>query len=148
MSRLQAVPRIASALIAMFAVCAAAQAAPFAIDTSIGAGADAYVRGGSNAGNTYGTAAEIVLKYNTNVSYRRKGYARFDVGALSPKVVADATLTLDVALNNAGGGSTTPQTFQVDVFGLTAGHTGEGWDETTIYPLFSPMSLIAEGSAN
>lgn len=27
-------------------------------------------------------------------------------------------------------------------------HQIHGWDETTIYPLFSPMSLIAEGSAN
>ena len=110
-----------------------ASAGPISIDTADGAaGADAYVRGGTYADTPYGGNGDMVVKYNTNASYRRKAYVRFDLMSLGSQVLADAALSLDVQLNNGGGSDPTPKPFTVNLYGLPDGHAGESWGEGTI----------------
>jgi len=123
---------LAASCAAVLSIAGTAAATPYSIDTSVGVGADTRVRGGTYAGNNYGSATDLPVKYNTNVSYRRKGYFRFDLSSFVGQILSDATLTLDVSLNNGGSLSPDPQSFTVNVFGLTDGHAGEGWGEGTI----------------
>ena len=99
------------------------------ITTNDGNGADAYVRLGNPTTNYDG--ADLTVKNAGGGSTTRKGYLRFDLAAL-PAQAIDASIMFDVALNNQGGGGTTPQEYTVNVFGLDDAHAGENWVETGI----------------
>ncbi len=127
--------RVLTVLLVAGVFCAwagSASAGPISIDTADGVGADAYVRGGTHADTAFGGANDMVVKYNNSASYRRKAYVRFDLSSLGSQVLSDATLSLDVQLNNSGGGNPTPKPFVVNLHGLPDGHAGEGWGEGTI----------------
>lgn len=100
------------------------------ITTKDGAGADSYVRLGQ-PNNNFGDASQVVIKDSGSGSTTRKGYLRFDLAPVNLPIV-DAALLLDVALNNQGGGGSTPQTHTVHVWGLDDGDPGELWDEMGI----------------
>lgn len=124
--------RIAGLVVAAAALLLARGAASagvlFSIDTTDGVGADSYVRKG-NATTNFGTAGEVLVKDSGTSTTTREGYLRFDFTNL-PKVLTDATLSLDVSTNNSGGGDPTPKQYTVNVFGLNDGHAGEGWIES------------------
>lgn len=100
------------------------------IGTEDGDGADSYVRLGEPSTN-YGGATSVLTKDSGGSGTTRKGYLRFDLSEVTNDAL-EAALILDIAINNAGGGSTTPLEFDVEVFGLLDGDAGEGWDESTI----------------
>ena len=105
-------------------------AAASTITTNDGNGADSYVKKG-NPTTPYGNAPEVLAKNNGTGTTTRKGYLRFDLSTVGTDI-ADAFLELDVSLNNAGGGSTSPVEQMVNVFGLVDGDAGENWGEGTI----------------
>jgi len=77
--------------------------------------ADTYVRGAENGDTNYGSGSNVTLKNSGGNSYDRKGYIRFDVSG----TIMDASLDMTVTTNNEGGGGTTPQTFTIEVYGLS-----------------------------
>ena len=100
------------------------------ITTNDGNGADSFVRKGQATTN-FGNDVDILTKNAGSQSTTRKGYLRFDLSTVGTDI-ADAFLELDVSLNNAGGGSTSPVEQMVNVFGLVDGDAGENWGEGTI----------------
>ena len=123
------------------------RAAAISIDTSDGSGADSYVKKG-NATTNYGAATQIVVKDSGSGSTTRKGYLRFDV-ASPGGYFTDATLTLDVNMNNSGGGdSTTPRQFTIRVHGLKDGDAGEDWAEGGITWNNAPANATGNNKIN
>lgn len=90
---------------------------------------DSFVRLGQPTTN-FGGATNVVIKDSGNGSTTRKGYFQFDISSIKSEALA-AGLTLDVSVNNNGGGGSTPQEFTVQVFALNDG-VDESWDENTI----------------
>lgn len=148
-----AMRRTMVALVALVAVgCVVAfggqvRAASISIDTGDGNGADSYVQKG-NATTNYGTNTQVVIKDSGSGTTTRKGYLRFDIGSPGG-YFADATLTLDVSMNNPGGGnSTPPQQFTVRVHGLKDGDAGEGWAEGGINWNNAPANVTGNNKIN
>ena len=64
--------------------------------------ADAFVRGGSNSGNNYGTTQQLVIKENTGTANNdRMSFLKFDLNAISGNV-ASAKIRLKVQNDDAG----------------------------------------------
>lgn len=63
---------------------------------------DAYVRGGSNADNNYGSAADLLLKNESSASYVREFYLRRAYDNTAGNTVTNATLTLTPTSAAAG----------------------------------------------
>lgn len=91
-----------------------------------GAGADAYIRGGTRSGNNYGGADSLDLKDSNNLSNTRKVYLAFDLGAAGVigANVVNAELNLVVESVDTPGA-------EVAVYGISddQGHT---WTENGI----------------
>ncbi|MBL7222259.1 MAG: PEP-CTERM sorting domain-containing protein [Candidatus Brocadiae bacterium] len=110
--------------VALVLLATPADATVITVHTGDGAGADSYIRGGSNADLNHGQEANVYIKDSgTNNSYTRKGYLRFDLTGIDLSQVYDVALVQTVSNNNAPGGWT------VDVWGLADGHAGEAWVE-------------------
>ena len=99
------------------------------ITTGDGNGADTYINGGNLVDTNFGNSTSMTIKgYSTNTQYTRKNYLRFDLSAISGQTVTEATLYLTTDNNDSGGGDPTPNTFDVQVFGLT-NETLDNWVE-------------------
>lgn len=130
-------------------------ATPLWITTNDGAGADAFVQGGSSAEQNFGANEHIVVKNGElNDMFARNGYLRFDLSATSGGAITSATLALTVSANNSGGGNPAPADFTVDVFGLVDGFAGvdnnansSTADDVDIHDEFWPESVIDWNSA-
>ena len=96
---------------------------------TLGADADATIRGGSSAGANFGGDTELQSKSTTNANFQRDSYVKFDLTGAGFSDYADAelTLTVDGSLGNSVAG--TVWTF--NVFGLADG-AGALWDEGAI----------------
>ncbi len=82
--------------------------------------ADAYVQGGSFAGDNFGTAAELLCKADPgNESFTRMAYLRFDLSSLDTNTMDKVTLRLKVAENYGTGGAHTLQAVADDNWGET-----------------------------
>jgi len=125
---------------------AAATADPVMLDTSVGTGADSYVRLGQ-ATNNFGAASGVVIKDSGGGSTTRKGYLSFDVSAVDG-LFSQAELTLEVSTNNSGGSNPDPAQFNVEVFGLKDGNSGEGWLEGDINWDNAPANAGSNGINN
>ncbi len=106
-----------------------AWAAPVAIGTYQGRGADLSVRGGAFATGNHGTNL-LRVRNAANLQDARKLYVRFDLADLpkAAKNATDASLTLQ--LLPAEGNSPADKVWTFDVFGLKDGLAGESWDES------------------
>lgn len=95
---------------------------------------DAYVRGGSNANNNFGSVNEMVIKKGSNSSYFRKAYVKFDLGGIGD--VQSATVRLY---------ANTVSAFTVSVY-----DAGDGWNEGNITWNNAPSegSVLASTSVN
>ena len=91
--------------------------------------ADTFVRQGQSTTN-FGAGTSITLK-GGNAGTTRKGYIRYNIGSLAGNII-QATLKLEVLVNDSGGGNPPPSSHMVDVYGLKDLNTGENWDESTI----------------
>jgi glucose/arabinose dehydrogenase/PKD repeat protein len=78
---------------------AATVTATFARATAASPSADAYVRAGASASQSFGTAAELVVKQSTAADYQRRTHLRFPIGS-GP--VGRALLRLRGALSSSG----------------------------------------------
>ena len=63
--------------------------------------ADAYVKGGTDANNNYGTAATLAIKESSNANYDRMSFLKFDLSGISG-TVSTATIRLKVSADDAG----------------------------------------------
>jgi len=89
------------------------------ITTADGVGADTFIEGGSDANKNFGSGGSMTIKGDSRGGdFTRKIYLRFDVSSLPPNVL-DTELLLTTSLNNSGGSNPNPNTFNVDVFGLS-----------------------------
>lgn len=61
---------------------------------------DAFVRGGTNAGNNYNSANIIEVKSDPNDSYTRQGFIKFDLSSITAPI-ASATLSMNAAVTDA-----------------------------------------------
>ena len=57
--------------------------------------ADAYVRGGTSAATSFGSATEVIAKFSADANFLREGYMKLDIGAVQP----GNTVTLRVFAN-------------------------------------------------
>ena len=97
------------------------------ITTVRGAGADAYVRGGTYANTNFGSETYLYLKSTPTLDFARKVYVRFDLPPpASPLTRARLTLTHAIVASGNDG----PKT--IAVHGLNDGMFGEGWAESAI----------------
>jgi len=106
--------------VAVLLVAATAQAATVDVDTN----ADSWTRGNSQDAN-YGNHVNISPHYRSD-GFIAKGYMRFDISGLA-QAVDSATLSLVFAGSSNTEGD---ETFDIDVYGLNNGTTGETtWTE-------------------
>lgn len=90
---------------------------------------DSFVRAGSYANDVQNPdAGTIFIKHDTNVSYRRKGYVKFDLSSLEYDPDQSAVLTF--RYGGSGSGSGTGQ--NILAWALKPGTAGFDWDESTI----------------
>jgi hypothetical protein len=136
-------------LLAAFATSPAFAANEVSLTSDMGAGADAFVRGGSSATvNQTSPLTTFLVKGELDVNnglFRRKAYIRIDRSTLACDVQA-AVFQLTVVEGDRGG--TFPNgapdvTWDFDVYGLVDGHAGEAWTETTITWANAPGNLNA-----
>jgi hypothetical protein len=73
--------------------------ATFQSATSFTAAADAYVRGGTYAGQNFGTAGTLDVKLSTDSSYERRAFVRFTIGT---RTTGRAVLRMYGALSSSG----------------------------------------------
>lgn len=95
---------------------------------------DAFVRGGTYAGDNYGTNSSLVVKGHNTDSYRRESYLKFDLSGIT-ETVTNATLRLKV--NNDDAGPTHALRFVSD----------DSWSESTITWNNKPATGTSLGSA-
>ncbi len=91
---------------------------------------DAYVRGGSYAGNNYGSETELLIKETSNLDFKRMSYLQFDVYDVDQ--LEKATLRLYAK---------SAKTSQIVVSGTT-----DDWTEGTITYSNAPKAGSAIGS--
>ena len=109
--------------VAVLLVAATAQAATVEVDTN----ADSWTRSNDQDAN-YGTHTGLAAHYRSD-GFITKSYMRFDISGLS-QAVDSATLSLVHATSSNTEGD---ETFDIDVYGLNNGTTGETtWTETGI----------------
>ena len=106
--------------------------------TADGNGADARIHKGA-PDTTYGTDGYCAAVEGS--SSGRKGYMRFDLGAVSG-VVTSAMVNLWLNLENF-----TVQNYTVNVYGLNNGDAGENWGETTITWNNAPQNDTTDSNA-
>lgn len=88
--------------------------------------ADAYVRGGDYGDDNYGTASSLVLKNDSNLSFRREAYLSFDIGSLAGEIES-ATLYMSGAVST--GGAALPAEHAIHIHALDP---EEAWAENTV----------------
>jgi len=99
--------------------------------------ADAFVRGGSFAENNYGSDTSLEVKQDTNQSYVRKSYLKFNFSSISGSTIQQAKLRFYVS-STEGDAST---------FNLY-GNATENWSESTIKWNNAPAPTTFIGSIN
>lgn len=77
---------------------------------------DTFIRGGSHAGENYGTGVEMLIKETTSADFHRKSFLQFDVYDISE--LGTAVLRLYASSSKAS---------QITVFA-----TSDDWDESTL----------------
>ncbi|QNN22630.1 DNRLRE domain-containing protein [Planctomycetales bacterium ZRK34] len=100
---------------------------PYQTDVHITPDADAYVK--LDDTSNHGTETGVYVKNAGSSTTTRKGYIRFDVSNVH-NLVTDASLQLEVLLNDSGGGDPTPNVVHFNVFGLNDENAGEDWIES------------------
>ncbi len=86
---------------------------------TLSAAADSYVRGGTYAGDNYGSDPLVQLKDDSQESYDRRGYIRFDLSGENLVYVTGAKLRMQVYSVSAS-------------CGVTLYETSDGWTESGI----------------
>ncbi|MFE5320311.1 DNRLRE domain-containing protein [Paenibacillus sp. NPDC056579] len=89
---------------------------------SLTATADSFVRGGTEAGNNFGSLDTMTVKLDANASLERKGYLKFNTSTLSGSATS---ATLKLYLTNLHSNTTT---YTVEARGLT----NDSWSESAI----------------
>jgi hypothetical protein len=96
--------------------------------------ADAFVRGSQYGDTNYGTAGQLHLKRFGTAEHSRKAWIRFDLSSLSFDHVTQldtATLLLNF-VDSTLGTESQGLTWEFRVYGLSDGHAGEMWGESSI----------------
>ena len=115
--------------ISLFCVMATAHAAPVALTTAQGTGADTSVRGGDFSGRSFGTLDILRVRNASSLASSRKTYLRFDLGALPTPVKSATGATLTLTIAPAEGSSPADKVWTFQVFGLKDANAGEEWSE-------------------
>lgn len=93
---------------------------------------DATVRGGTFADTNYGSASTLDVKNDTNSTYSRKAFLRFNISDFLDNAVQQAKLKIQIQVKGTDASRT------VSIYGLT--DTDEDWEEGSITWNNAPIS--------